>query len=105
MKVQRRCAEQGASPMVGIPSRKTCTSPWEVRSSSPRMPPESSNTRRKRGAIQPGTPAQIADDIKRYAEVGVRHMMFPMVVRRPGVTVQQTLERMERFVTKVMPFV
>ena len=52
-----------------------------------------------------GTPAQIADDIKRYAEVGVRHMMFPMVVRRPGVTVQQTLERMERFVTKVMPFV
>jgi alkanesulfonate monooxygenase SsuD/methylene tetrahydromethanopterin reductase-like flavin-dependent oxidoreductase (luciferase family) len=42
-----------------------------------------------------GTPAQIADDIKRYAEVGVRHMMFPMVVRRPGVTVQQSLERME----------
>jgi alkanesulfonate monooxygenase SsuD/methylene tetrahydromethanopterin reductase-like flavin-dependent oxidoreductase (luciferase family) len=52
-KVRRRCVEQGASPMVGIPSRKTCTSPWEVRSSSPRMPPESSNTRRKRGAIPP----------------------------------------------------
>jgi len=50
-----------------------------------------------------GTPAQIADDIKRYAEVGVRHMMLSMVVRRPGVTVQQSLERMERFATKVMP--
>ena len=59
------------------------------------------------GARRPltGTPAQIADDIKRYAEVGVRHMMFPMVVRRPGVTVQQSLERMERFATKVMPLV
>jgi probable F420-dependent oxidoreductase len=52
-----------------------------------------------------GTPVQIADDIKRYAEVGVRHMMFPMVVRRPGVTAQQSLARMERFATKVMPHV
>jgi probable F420-dependent oxidoreductase len=62
---------------------------------------------RPNGARRPvtGTPAQIADDIKRYAEVGVRHMMLPMVVRRPGVTVQQSLERMERFATKVMPLV
>jgi probable F420-dependent oxidoreductase len=52
-----------------------------------------------------GTPAQIADDIKRFAEAGVRHMMFPMIVRRPGVTVQQSLERMERFATKVMPLI
>jgi len=52
-----------------------------------------------------GTPAQIADDIKRYEEVGVRHMMLSMVVRRPGVTVQQSLERMDRFATKVMPLV
>src|SRR5262249_36704943 len=52
-----------------------------------------------------GTPAQIADDIKRFAEAGVRHMMFPMIVRAPGVTVQQSLERMERFATKVMPLV
>ena len=52
-----------------------------------------------------GTPAQIADDIKRVEEVGVRHIMFPMVVRRPGVTVQQSLERMERFASKVMPLV
>ena len=52
-----------------------------------------------------GTPTQIADDIKRYAEVGVRHMMFPIVVRRPGVTVRQSLERMEDFATKVMPLV
>ena len=50
-----------------------------------------------------GTPTQIAEDIERYAEVGVRHMMFPMVVRRPGVTVQQYLERMEHFATKVVP--
>jgi probable F420-dependent oxidoreductase len=52
-----------------------------------------------------GTPAQIADDIKRYEEVGVHHMMLSMVVRRPGVTVQESLERMERFATKVMPLV
>jgi probable F420-dependent oxidoreductase len=52
-----------------------------------------------------GTPAQVADDIKRYADVGVRHMMFPMVVRGPGVTVKQSLERMECFATKVMPLV
>jgi len=59
------------------------------------------------GARRPltGTPTQIADDIKRYEEVGVRHMMLGMAVRRPGVTVQQSLERMERFATKVMPLV
>lgn len=59
------------------------------------------------GARRPltGTPAQIADDIKRYEEVGVRHMMLSMAVRRPGFTVQQSLERMERFATKVMPLV
>jgi alkanesulfonate monooxygenase SsuD/methylene tetrahydromethanopterin reductase-like flavin-dependent oxidoreductase (luciferase family) len=52
-----------------------------------------------------GTPTQIADDIRRFAEVGVRHTMLPMVVRRPGVTVKQCLERMEHFATKVMPLV
>ena len=52
-----------------------------------------------------GTPVQIADDIKRFSDVGVRHMLLPMVVRRPGVTTQQSLERMERFATKVMPLV
>jgi alkanesulfonate monooxygenase SsuD/methylene tetrahydromethanopterin reductase-like flavin-dependent oxidoreductase (luciferase family) len=30
-----------------------------------------------------GTPTQIGDDIKRYAEVGVRHMMFPDDRSRP----------------------
>ena len=44
-------------------------------------------------------------DPQRFAEMGVRHMMLPMVVRRPGVTVQQSLERMERFATKIMPLV
>jgi hypothetical protein len=43
--------------------------------------------------------------MKRYEEVGVRHMMVNMVVRRPDATVQQSLERMERFATKVMPLV
>jgi probable F420-dependent oxidoreductase len=53
-----------------------------------------------------GTPAQIADDIKRYEEVGVRHMMISTVGRRPGeVTIQQSLEHLERFATRVMPFV
>ena len=52
-----------------------------------------------------GTPSQIADDIKRFAQAGVRHMIFPMIVRRPGVTAQQSLERMERFAAKVMPLV
>jgi probable F420-dependent oxidoreductase len=52
-----------------------------------------------------GAPTQVADDIKRYEEVGVRHMMVNMVVRRPDATVQQSLERMERFATKVMPLV
>ena len=52
-----------------------------------------------------GAPAQVADDMKRYEEVGVRHMMVNMVVRRPDATVQQSLERMERFATKVMPLV
>jgi len=52
-----------------------------------------------------GSPAQIADDIKRYQDVGIQHMMLSMVVRRPGVTVQQSLERMDHFTTKVMPLV
>jgi probable F420-dependent oxidoreductase len=52
-----------------------------------------------------GTPVQIADDIKRFADTGVRHIMLPMIVRRPGVTVQQSLERMDRFATKVMPLI
>ncbi len=55
------------------------------------------------GARRPltGAPQQIADDIKRYEEVGVRHLM----VNLHGSTVQQSLERMERFATKVMPLV
>ena len=46
-----------------------------------------------------GTPQQIVDDIKRYAEVGVRHVM----VNLQGETLGQTLERMQRFVDGVMP--
>jgi len=46
-----------------------------------------------------GTPQQIADDIKGYQEVGVRHMM----VNLQGETLAQTLERMQRFADRIMP--
>jgi probable F420-dependent oxidoreductase len=46
-----------------------------------------------------GTPQQIADDIKRYEELGVRHMM----VNVQGETQVQTLERMRRFADRIMP--
>ena len=45
-----------------------------------------------------GTPQQIADDIKRYADVGVRHMM----VNLQGETLAQTLDRMQRFADGIM---
>ena len=46
-----------------------------------------------------GTPQQIADDIKRYEELGVRHMM----VNLQGDTQAQTVERMRRFADRIMP--
>ncbi len=46
-----------------------------------------------------GTPQQIADDIKRYEDLGVRHMM----VNLQGETQAQTLERMQRFADRIMP--
>jgi probable F420-dependent oxidoreductase len=46
-----------------------------------------------------GTPQQIADDIKRYEELGVRHML----VNLQGETQAQTLERMQRFADRIMP--
>jgi probable F420-dependent oxidoreductase len=46
-----------------------------------------------------GTPQQIADDIKHYEDLGVRHMM----VNLQGDTQAQTLERMQRFADRVMP--
>jgi probable F420-dependent oxidoreductase len=46
-----------------------------------------------------GTPQQIADDIKRYEELGVRHIM----VNLQGETQAQTLERMQRFADRIMP--
>jgi alkanesulfonate monooxygenase SsuD/methylene tetrahydromethanopterin reductase-like flavin-dependent oxidoreductase (luciferase family) len=46
-----------------------------------------------------GTPRQIADDVKRYADVGVRHMM----VNLQGDTLEQTVARMHRFADRIMP--
>ncbi len=46
-----------------------------------------------------GTPQQIADDIKRYAAQGVRHLLLNM----QGDTLEQTLARLERFAERVMP--
>jgi probable F420-dependent oxidoreductase len=45
-----------------------------------------------------GTPSQIADDIKRYAEAGVRHLM----VNLQGDTLAQSVERMQRFADRIM---
>jgi probable F420-dependent oxidoreductase len=46
-----------------------------------------------------GTPQQIADDIKHYEDLGVRHMM----VNLQGETQARTLERMQRFADRIMP--
>jgi len=46
-----------------------------------------------------GTPQQIADDVKHYEDLGVRHMM----VNLQGETQAQTLERMQRFADRIMP--
>jgi probable F420-dependent oxidoreductase len=46
-----------------------------------------------------GTPQQIADDIKHYEDLGVRHLM----VNLQGETQAQTLERMQRFADRIMP--
>lgn len=48
-----------------------------------------------------GTPQQIADDVKRYEELGVRHML----VNLQGETQAQTVERMQRFADRIMPLV
>jgi probable F420-dependent oxidoreductase len=46
-----------------------------------------------------GTPQQIADDVKHYEDLGVRHMM----VNLQSETQAQTLERMQRFADRIMP--
>jgi probable F420-dependent oxidoreductase len=46
-----------------------------------------------------GTPQQIADDIKRYEELGVRHML----VNLQGNTAAETFERMAGFASNIMP--
>jgi alkanesulfonate monooxygenase SsuD/methylene tetrahydromethanopterin reductase-like flavin-dependent oxidoreductase (luciferase family) len=46
-----------------------------------------------------GTPQQIADDIKRFEDLGVRHMMLNL----QGETQAQTLERLQRFADRIMP--
>ena len=46
-----------------------------------------------------GTPQQIADDIKCYEELGVRHMM----VNLQDETQARTLERMQHFADRIIP--
>ena len=46
-----------------------------------------------------GAPARIADDIKAFARLGVRSFVLDFL----GGTVEETLENMERFVTRVKP--
>ena len=94
-KVKRHAQEAGRDPdRLAL----TYTASWYNDEEAERLP---------NGDRRPltGAPVQIADDIKRYGDVGVHHMMLSMVVRRPGVTVRQSLERMDHFATKVMPLV
>ena len=46
-----------------------------------------------------GSPDQVADDIKAFADIGVRHFMFNF----QSHTLEETLARMERFATTVRP--
>ena len=46
-----------------------------------------------------GAPEQIAEDIESFRRVGVRHLMLGI----EGDTVDETLERLERFITVVKP--
>ena len=46
-----------------------------------------------------GTPQEIADDLKRYHEIGVRHYRMGF----PGDTLQAKLDNMERFANEVRP--
>ena len=48
-----------------------------------------------------GTPQQVADDIKKFEELGVHSLMLGL----GAPTLEQTLERMERFTTTVRPLV
>ena len=48
-----------------------------------------------------GTPAEFAEDIDRLAELGVRHMLFNFA----APTLEETLERTERFWAEVRPLV
>ena len=46
-----------------------------------------------------GTPQQIADDIKRFEDIGVAHLLFGFT----DGTLEETLNGMERFATQVRP--
>ena len=48
-----------------------------------------------------GTPEQIAGDIRSFQALGVRHMTLGLM----GPTLEETLERLERFATDVRPLV
>ena len=48
-----------------------------------------------------GTPEQVSGDIHAFEQQGVRHLMLGMQAR----TLPETLERMERFASEVMPLV
>jgi alkanesulfonate monooxygenase SsuD/methylene tetrahydromethanopterin reductase-like flavin-dependent oxidoreductase (luciferase family) len=48
-----------------------------------------------------GTPEQIADDIRTFERIGVRHLLLGF----RGSTLVETLAGMERFATRVVPLV
>ena len=54
-----------------------------------------------RRRVMTGTPEQLAGDIEAFAELGVRRFMLNF----QEATLSETLDRMERFATRVMPLV
>lgn len=48
-----------------------------------------------------GTPEQVARDIREFSAIGVRHLVFGF----GGASVSESMKRMERFATLVMPLV
>ncbi|MHB1139125.1 MAG: TIGR03619 family F420-dependent LLM class oxidoreductase [Microthrixaceae bacterium] len=52
-----------------------------------------------------GTPAQVIEDVRRYAEAGVEHLVLRFASGGPETTPDQMLDQLERFARDVVPAV
>ncbi|HEX7097539.1 MAG TPA: hypothetical protein VF183_16765, partial [Acidimicrobiales bacterium] len=52
-----------------------------------------------------GTPEQVAADIQAYVDAGVEHFTLRFANGGPGVSVDDMLAQMQRFMTEVAPAV